>query len=540
MKWGSSPWTGCEQISSSSYRSEDATPGSRACVRVLALLGRVGRAGLPGAFWCASRFPVAVLGALFVRLVPSWLGLPFLCFSPLFSMLRPRCLWLCVFLALGALGLGSVGLTLPFFFFFLSLPLLPWALAPLLRPSPIFFFFCSVLCCSVFPCSWASGWLPACRPLWGLGAPPPPSRSFVFCVFAVSLVLLCGAVVCGVVCFASCLVLCCPALASFWSLAVSRCCWLLCFFLPCSLCRAVGRGAGPRCCALCLLLCLRWAGLLAPCCAARCCAVSCCVVVVVFCCCALLCAVLFSSLLFLAFLWCPWLFPSAWCPTVLLLAVSHGCVAFSAALCRLVLCRAVVCLVVLCCVVCLVAALLSHLCPSARFCFALLCRWRCVVLSVLVLCFVAPLGRCCAVLCLRACVVLSRATLLCLSGTGWCPVLLPVVSGCWLPGLAVRCCPLVVCCGVDVLVGPPGPLPYRVVLLAAVSCPLVLCPVVLCCRVVLCFPALPRFFVTACACCFFLILKTPAKPAKMCFPFYFCFEKYNYTQPNAPASSKTM
>ena len=38
------------------FGSEDATPGSRACVRVLALLGRVGRAGLPGAFWCASPF----------------------------------------------------------------------------------------------------------------------------------------------------------------------------------------------------------------------------------------------------------------------------------------------------------------------------------------------------------------------------------------------------------------------------------------------------------------------------------------------------
>ena len=38
------------------FWSEDATSGSRACVRLRALLGRVGQAGLPGAFWCASPF----------------------------------------------------------------------------------------------------------------------------------------------------------------------------------------------------------------------------------------------------------------------------------------------------------------------------------------------------------------------------------------------------------------------------------------------------------------------------------------------------
>ena len=37
--------------------SVDATPGSRACLRVGALLCRVGWAGLPGALWCASPFP---------------------------------------------------------------------------------------------------------------------------------------------------------------------------------------------------------------------------------------------------------------------------------------------------------------------------------------------------------------------------------------------------------------------------------------------------------------------------------------------------
>ena len=37
----------------------------RVCVRVRALLGRVGRAGLPGAFWCASPFPSAALSFCF-------------------------------------------------------------------------------------------------------------------------------------------------------------------------------------------------------------------------------------------------------------------------------------------------------------------------------------------------------------------------------------------------------------------------------------------------------------------------------------------
>ena len=40
----------------SPFGSEDATPGYRACVPVLAPLSRVRQAGLPGAFWCASPF----------------------------------------------------------------------------------------------------------------------------------------------------------------------------------------------------------------------------------------------------------------------------------------------------------------------------------------------------------------------------------------------------------------------------------------------------------------------------------------------------
>ena len=91
-------------------QSEDATPGSDACVRVRALLGRIGRAGLPGAFWCASPFPLAVLGAPLACSAPFGLGLPRL--------------WL----LLGFL----------FFFFFVSFPLLPLVAPPLCPALRVF------------------------------------------------------------------------------------------------------------------------------------------------------------------------------------------------------------------------------------------------------------------------------------------------------------------------------------------------------------------------------------------------------------------
>ena len=47
-------------------------PGSRACVLVLVRPGRVGRAGLPGAFCCASLFPLAALFFCFAQPPPGW------------------------------------------------------------------------------------------------------------------------------------------------------------------------------------------------------------------------------------------------------------------------------------------------------------------------------------------------------------------------------------------------------------------------------------------------------------------------------------
>ena len=83
--------------------SEDATPGSRACVHVLVRPGRVGRAGLPGTFWCASPFHLASL-SFCLAWPPSGWGCPFpgllfalphpLClfFSPSLFSARPLCL----------------------------------------------------------------------------------------------------------------------------------------------------------------------------------------------------------------------------------------------------------------------------------------------------------------------------------------------------------------------------------------------------------------------------------------------------------------
>ena len=78
--------------------SEDATPGSRACVRVLVRPGRVGRAGLPGTFWCASPFSLAALSFCFTRPPPGW-GCPF--FGSLFAYPAPP------FFFLPCVGVGS-------------------------------------------------------------------------------------------------------------------------------------------------------------------------------------------------------------------------------------------------------------------------------------------------------------------------------------------------------------------------------------------------------------------------------------------------
>ena len=230
--------------------SEDATPGSRACVRVRARLGRVGRAGLQGAFWCASAFLLPLLvRSLFAWPPPGW-GRPFSFYA------RP-----------------------------LSLPGVPWALASFCALSPpgfLFWFFSFCLLCPLFfvffvfcfrrlfflfffvrpRCPWRfmfSG--PGCLGPWRLVVPPPlppflfffPSHFLLVCFFFllflgflvfVFLCLLCGA---GVVCVS-------------WAVGCAGVCFVgavpviaLCAVLP-------HPSGGGWCCLLCLGVCC-WAWL---------------------------------------------------------------------------------------------------------------------------------------------------------------------------------------------------------------------------------------------------------------------------------------
>ena len=128
------------------FGSEDATPGSRACVRVRP----------PGRVLVRLTFPLAVLGSPFACSAPSGLGLPrlwllfgfflfyFFFFFSFPLSLRPRCVLLCVFSGPGCLGPWRL-VAPPFFF---APPpcclwrfLLSGCLGPL-RPPPPFFFLC--------------------------------------------------------------------------------------------------------------------------------------------------------------------------------------------------------------------------------------------------------------------------------------------------------------------------------------------------------------------------------------------------------------
>ena len=135
--------------------SEDATPGSHACVRVLVLLGRVRRAALLVAFWCASPFlwPFSVL-ALFPRQPPGLGCLVSVC-----------CL---VSFFVSGFHLAIVISSLSVF-----------CLWPPVAPPRLWFFFSCLPLCFLFFFFPSSSWLPGFLPLF---YPPPfcPHCSFLF------------------------------------------------------------------------------------------------------------------------------------------------------------------------------------------------------------------------------------------------------------------------------------------------------------------------------------------------------------------------
>ena len=486
------------------FGSEDATPRSCACVRVRALLGRVGWAGLLGALCCASPslWPFLVR-SLLVR-PPSgsgspvcgccWVFLFFFCFSSP-SPLRCAPVVSCFarFPVLGALNLGVLS---PSLFFFPPPPLCA-PLSPALRvfglgcpgpwdlvaPPPLFFF-----CPPPLPVVSGGSCFPVAL---GLCAPPPLFFSFFFpfifcrlcgagrvCVswavgcasVVLSLSLLCvrWLVLCGVGCWAGLssavswwvLVSCfggavlvwprdSPPCGSAWCVLVFSC-PVFCSVARC--CRVVVccRALLFVCvvaCACCLflaaarLLCVFWVVVLCVPCPAR-----------SFCCARRLCR----------FWWLVLLFPGV-IALCLGSAGGSGCPALSfGGVCRL-WCQ---CLVWLSLGVFPVVSCSPVLCPVALCCRVVLC---CGALSSFFVFLPAggtgfllfPVGSglwagsrsflflcsACAVLCWCACVFALFSVLSCPRGAGWCFVLLPVVFVCLLMGLAVLCC---------LLVGPGG------------------------------------------------------------------------------------
>ena len=177
-------------------------------------------------------------------------------------------------------------------------------------------------------------------------------------------------------------------------------------------------------------------------------------------------------------------------------------------------------------------------CLFFAFCFfssSVPCRWcgaRLVCVPWAVECAGVCFGGAVPVVALSA--VLSRP-----SGAGWCCVVLPVVFGCLLLGLAFLL-PLLVglrvvfrwCCPCLAARLAPCGLVWCVLVL---RCP-VLCSVALCCRVVVCCRALLFVCVVACACCLFpaagrllfvfwgpaLGVPCPLRPVRCCAALCWC------------------
>ena len=191
---------------------EDATHGSPACVRVRALLGRVGRAGLLGVFWFASPFSWPLLvRSLLVRPPPGW-GCP-VC----------GCCWVFFLFLFPFPPLVAPPLCPAFHVF---QPRVPWAFASC--PPPFFFFSLPPLCapCCLLLCV-SSGL--GCPGPWRLVAPPPFFLPVVCFLPLRVCCACCGVWCCGFPCPARSLC-CARCLCCFWWLVllvpgVTAFCW---------------------------------------------------------------------------------------------------------------------------------------------------------------------------------------------------------------------------------------------------------------------------------------------------------------------------
>ena len=440
------------------FRSEDATPGSRACMRVRALLGLVGRVGLPGASLCASPFMWLVLLRSLFAWPPPGSGCPLNFFAPplslAFLVFQPGVPWslACCCLPLPALFL--------FFFwsFFFVCPLFLWPLFLL------FFLLCAppmslALRVTGPGVPWASA---PCCPRPPFFSSPDPFSFFFACFSYVS-------------CFSFFAFFLVPALP------VVRCGGDLCV-LGCGLCWCELQWCCPCRCSLCGALSPLWLWLVL-------CGVACCVWV------------------FAVGPGCPLLSPgSSWSRVTVVLSLSGrvarrpvvwcGVFLCSAALCCVLWRSAVVwwCAVVLCCLFVSLPVPVVCFCRCASAVCVLGCRAVGSLSS-------SP----CAVLCFAVLVPLRCAVrVVCAVSGAWCCwflVSLPVFGG-PLVALAAWRCRLVLCVGSSVRVWPCRP-SFGVFLVVSYS-PM-LCPVALCCRVVLCFGPLSSFifaFLMALVFCF--------------------------------------
>ena len=452
------------------FGSEDATPGSRACVRVRAFLAGLGGPASRARFWCASPFPVAVVVALFVCSASAGLGLPCLCCLWVFVFFFPSLLCapfvsgvLC-FPAPGALGLGVLWSfpppSLVCFFFFFPPPCPPFFFFALclrvrVRGFSLLFFraVLAVRCRAVV--SWAVGRVGVC-----CCGPCAAAGAGVLLRSLVRFPLLCCSLFCCV----------CPV-APRWRRCSSACClwWLPCglvlglVFFFCVGFLLLMPPPPPVCCPVLWVVVRRvvWCcGLWCVLCCVRCCVAclcSCavlCWVALLCCCCALLsCAAAFSfsAGFFFAFFRCSLPFRGAVSVSVLCL-----CGAVLVCLCRCPLCAALVplwrwlvfCVVVCCVCVFAVGPGCPLLPPGGSWC------------RVLVVCCGVSLGavlRCVAARCAARRCVVSFCPVWCCRVVcrvlGRCPSSWgPVPSGAVFCRVSPRCvCFAVVCCCVVLL-----------------------------------------------------------------------------------------